>query len=115
MFDVLASTRSLLESALGVPCSTQVPRERPPEFVTIERTGGGYSVGRDAPMMAVQAWAGTEAEAYALALMAREALLSMREEVPEVCSCRVGSIYAFPDPDSMMRRYQIDFYAVTRP
>lgn len=114
MFDIIAATCAALEKALGVPSSSVVPADRPKSFTTVERTGGGYSLGRDAPNLAVQCWAESETEAYTLALMAREALLNMRETCSNVCSSSVGSIYSFPDPDSRASRYQLDFEAVTR-
>lgn len=115
-YNVLLSLCAWLGERLGVPCSTQVPEPRPAEFATVERTGGGYTLGRDNPYLAVQAWAETDAGAYSLALAAREAIAVLaREEIPEVCQAQVGSIYAFPDPDSRQARYQLDAYLVTRP
>ena len=114
-FDVIAATCAALRKGLGVPSSCTVPAKRPERFTTVERTGGGYSRGKDEPNLAVQVWAETETEAYTLSLMAREVLVNMRETCPSVCSCSVGGIYAFPDPDSGASRYQLDFYAVTRP
>ena len=114
-FDVIAATCTALRKGLGVPSSSAVPSTRPKRFTTVERTGGGYALGKDSPNLAVQVWAETEAEAYALALMAREVLLGMRETCPSVCSCSVGDIYSFFDPESRTPRYQLDFYAVTRP
>lgn len=114
MFDVIAATCAALEKGLGVPSSSIVPADRPQRFTTVERTGGGYSLCRDAPNLAVQCWAESEAEAYTLALMAREVLTNMRETCPNVCSCSVDGIYSFPDPDSRCYRYQLDFTAVTR-
>ena len=114
-FDVIAATCAALKKGLGVPASSIVPKDRPRRFATVERTGGGSSLGKDSPNLAVQVWAETEAEAYALALMAREVLLNMRETCQSVCSCSVGGIYSFFDPESRTPRYQLDFYAVTRP
>lgn len=115
-FDVLSALTSWLPGRLGVPCSTKVPDPRPSEFVTVERTGGPYSLGKDEPYLAVQAWAATEAGAYTLVLAARDAIALMaREEIPQVCSVTVGSIYEFPDPDGRQARYQLDAYLVTRP
>lgn len=114
-FDVLAALCVYLPEKLGVPCSSVVPEERPAEFVTLERTGGGYTLGKDSPNLAVQCWASDEGAAYSLALAAREALLMSREHVDSVCSVAIGSIYSFPDPDSGLWRYQIDVYLVTRP
>lgn len=114
-FDVIAATCAALKKGLGIPASSTVPEKRPARFATVERTGGGYALGKDSPNLAVQVWAETEAEAYALALMAREVLLGMRETCPSVCSCSIGDIYSFFDPESRTSRYQLDFYAVTRP
>ena len=114
-FDVIAATCAALRKGLGVPSSSTVPAKRPKRFTTVERTGGGYSRGKDEPNLAVQVWAETETEAYTLALLASEAPLNMRETCPNACSCSVGGIYAFPDPDSGASRYHLDFYAVTRP
>ncbi len=115
MFDILASVCAELSERLGVPCSTQVPAQRPREFATVERTGGDYQPGRDAPNLAVQVWAQSESDAYALALAARVVLCDLRETIPSVCSVSVGGIYSFPDPDSRQPRYQLDVQAVTRP
>ncbi len=114
-FDVIAATCAALKKGLGIPASSTVPKIRPRRFATVERTGGGYALGKDSPNLAVQVWAETEAEAYALALMAREILLNLRETCQSVCSCSVGGIYSFFDPESRTPRYQLDFYAVTRP
>jgi hypothetical protein len=114
-FNVLKSVREELETRLGVPCRVEVPATRPAQFVTIERTGGTYERGVDRPIMAVQCWAGSMSEAYALALAAREVLISLPETVPSVCRSAVDSIYDFPDPDSDMRRYQLNLELVTRP
>lgn len=114
-FDVIAATCAALKKGLGIPASSTVPEKRPARFATVERTGGGYSRGKDEPNLAVQVWAETETEAYTLALMAREVLINMRETCPSVCSCSVGGIYSFFDPESRTPRYQLDFYAVTRP
>lgn len=115
MFDVISAVCGELSARLAVPCSSTVPEKRPAEFFTVERTGGSYSLGRDCPNLAVQAWAATETGAYTLALAAREVLRLMSEARPQVCAVDVASIYSFPDPDSRMWRYQLDVYMVTRP
>lgn len=115
MFDILAALAEKLGAALDVPAATTVPREKPDRFVTVERTGGPCGPGRDNPYLAVQTWAGTEAEAYSLALMAREWLTWCWESIPEVCSVSIEGIARFPDPDSRLERYQLNVYMVTRP
>lgn len=115
MFDVIGTACEVLGSKLGVPASSEVPRERPRAFCTVERTGGGASTGRDEPNLAVQLWGESDQSAYSLALAAREVVLALPRLVPQVCRAEVGSVYSFPDPDLRMRRYQIDAYLVTRP
>lgn len=69
-YDVLSDLCAYLARALGVPCSTVVPEARPAEFVTVERTGGGSAIGRDAPNLAIQCWSSAgEDAAYTLALV----------------------------------------------
>lgn len=113
-YDVISDMVTALSAKLGVPCSSTVPAARPARYITVERTGGGMSLGRDEPSLAVQAWAATEADAYALALCAVEVIDSLWELLPSVCSARAGGVYRFPDPDSRMERYQVDAYLVTR-
>ena len=115
-FDMISALCEWVPKKLGVPCSSQVPNPRPDRFITVERTGGGYTLGRDNPYLAVQAWGTSEADAYALALRARDAFATdLREEVPQVCSSEVDGLYNFPDPDGRQARYQLDAYLVTRP
>ena len=80
-----------LREALGVPCSSDVPRKRPASFVTVERAGGGGDGYTDAAQLAVQCWGPTKADAHALALLARAALPAWEELDRAVsCSCRVA-------------------------
>lgn len=113
-FDVIAAVQAALADALGVPCFAEIPDERPARFVSVERTGGPTYLYKDEPNLAVQAWAASDADAYALALAARAALLGLWQRAPQVCRAAVGSTYRFPDPDSRAHRYQIDVYLVTR-
>lgn len=115
-FDIISALCEWVPKKLGVPCSSQVPNPRPDRFITVERTGGGYTLGRDNPYLAVQAWGASEADAYVLALRTRDAFATgLREEVPKVCSVEIGGLYNFPDPDARQSRYQLDAYLVTRP
>lgn len=114
MFDTVAATVAALADATGLPCSTRVPAKRPSEFVTVERTGGAVSWGKDSPNLAVQAWADTDLRAATLAKECAVACLRMRETVPQVCKVEVGSIYDFADPDGGMCRYQVDVYVTAR-
>lgn len=114
-FNVIAALVPYLKQKCGVPVSALVPAKRPDEFITIERTGGSYSLGKDSPNLAIQCWAQSELDAYTLALAVREAVLISWQHIDQVCKVEVGSTYSFADPDSGQSRYQVDVYLVTRP
>lgn len=114
-FDIEQALVEWLPGRCGAPCFAEVPGRRPARFLTVERTGGGSSLGVDRPLLAVQAWGRSAADASELAMAARDALVLDSWEIPEVCRCSVSSIYRFPDPDSRAARYQLDVEAVTRP
>lgn len=113
-FDVEQALVEWVPTKVGAPCYAEVPDPRPARFVTVERTGGEASLGVDRPLLAVQAWADTAANASALALELRDAIVVGATEIPQVCRCDVTSVYRFPDPDSRQARYQLDVSAVTR-
>ena len=89
-----------------VRVSNRVPESRPSKFVTVERTGGQRTHLWDSPMFAVQAWAATEAEASALADEVAVAILNWQRE-SIVAYTDVRSVYAFPDPDARVPRFQL--------
>ena len=90
----------------GTQVSNRVPQYRPKKFITVERTGGQRTHLWDSPMFAVQAWAQTEAEASALADEVADAILAWQLD-PNVAYSDVRSVYAFPDPDSRVPRFQL--------
>ena len=95
----------------GVWVSNRVPEPRPARFITVERTGGQRTHLWDSPMFAVQAWAGTEAEASALADEVAVAILDWQRE-SIVAYSDVRSLYAFPDPDARVPRFQLTVSAI---
>lgn len=90
----------------GTPVSNRVPEDRPRRFITVERTGGQRTHLWDSPMFAVQAWAATEAEASALADEVAVAVLDWQRE-SIIAYSDVRSVYAFPDPDARVPRFQL--------
>lgn len=113
-FDVIATLCMWLSSVTGVGAYAAPPEDRPDEFITIERVGGGTERGRDLPSLAIQAWAPTEAEAYELALEVRDLFIwNAAMEVASIAGSEVGSVYLFPDPESRSSRYQVDVDLVT--
>lgn len=95
----------------GTAVSNRVPARRPERFITVERTGGQRTHLWDSPMFAVQAWAASEAEASALADEVAVAILDWQREA-FVAYADVRSVYAFPDPDSRVPRFQLTVSAI---
>lgn len=114
MFDVEECLINWLTEKTGYPCYAEVPGNRPERFITIERTGGEASLGKDEPLLAVQTWGPTRAEASALALRVRNVLVLEACDILQILKCDVSSIYNFPDPDSRQARYQLDVELITR-
>lgn len=90
----------------GTSVSNRVSEDRPQRFITVERTGGQRTHLWDSPMFAVQAWGQTEAEASALADEVAVAILDWQREAI-VAYSDVRSVYAFPDPDARVPRFQL--------
>lgn len=95
--------------AMGYEAYVRVPKDRPQRFVTVERTGGGVENMVDHPLIAVQTWAQTQAEAEEDANAIR--MVALVGLLPEgVHSMRVNSgPYKFYDDESMQPRYQTVF------
>lgn len=114
----MVNAESLLVSQLNLDSSIQaeafmdVPSNRPVQFVTVERTGGGRNTHRDLPQLAVQAWGRSRWEASELASRVADALERIRFH-PEVARLNVGSSYNFPSADGKPR-YQIVVDMVTK-
>lgn len=94
---------------MGYAAYVRVPKDRPQRFVTVERTGGGVENMVDYPLVAVQTWAQTQAEAEEDASAIR--MVALVGNLPEgVHSMRVNSgPYKFYDEESMQPRYQVLF------
>ena len=97
---------SLKRKVPGVPVSNRVPTVRPDKFISVDRTGGKRTHLWDSPMFAVQAWAPTEVEASALADEVADAILAWQLD-PIVAYSAVNAVYAFPDPDARVPRFQL--------
>lgn len=117
--DVEALLVSYLGTALGVPVASRVPNPRPVQFVRVNRVGGTRrNLVTDRPMVVVEAWAATEAEAAALGELARAHVFALAqttvggEWVRSVTE--VGGLQSFPDPVSEAPRYQFTVQINTR-
>ena len=105
VFSVTEAMVAWLES-MGYEASMDVPADMPGEFVTVERTGGSANSMVDHPIMAVQCWATTGADAEAIANEARLRLLT--EQPPAgIHSVRPNAgPYKHNDPDTRRPRWQ---------
>lgn len=94
---------------MGYDAYVRVPATRPSQFVTVERTGGGVENMVDYPIIAIQTWAQTQAEAEEAASAIR--MVALVGELPVgVHSMRPNAgPYKFYDEDSMQPRYQVVF------
>ncbi|MBS6363798.1 MAG: hypothetical protein KH427_00870 [Actinomycetaceae bacterium] len=84
-----------------------VPEKRPDRFITVERVGGVRGLHMDRPLLAVQAWAGSRAQAMILADQLAALFTSVLPLEKTVASSTVSSLYNFPDPLSRAARYQL--------
>jgi hypothetical protein len=97
-----------LGAALDVPASAEVPSERPGQFITVERTGGGADAhGHDYPQVAVQCWAASMYEADEMAQSAAQAIARLPYVDGSIKSSTVEAVYNFPDFEGKQSRYQI--------
>jgi hypothetical protein len=109
--DVIAEYLAAELTALGrgVPVGTRPPDPRPTTgFLVVRRTGGTrYTLVTDAPLVAVEAWAGQESVAYSLAQLVRGLLAAAPGRAPAtVYRVREASGPAnLPDPVSPLARY----------
>ena len=91
----------------GFTASARPNAESVPPFVTVERTGGYVADLLDHPMVAVQTWGATEAEAEEMALSVRNAaLLGARPEGVSRIDINAGP-YPFYDEETRYPRYQL--------
>ena len=107
MVDIEAALIAWLPDKTGIPWHGDVPEDRPEQFGTVERTGGGISdVVIDSPTVALQLWGKSRSDAKNLAYKARDALPAFAYE-PGVRKVEVETLYNFPDEKGNQARYQI--------
>lgn len=102
-------TQSFIEwlAAMGHDAAARPDRALEPPFVTVERTGGYVADLVDHAMLAIQAWAPTEASAEALAIGIRNAaLLGERPRGVAHIAINAGP-YPYYDEDTRCPRYQL--------
>ncbi|WP_119697042.1 hypothetical protein [Microbacterium halotolerans] len=115
--DVEALLLDFLEArASTVQFVTQVPSDRPGEFVCLWRNGGA-AMNRvvDRPMVTVDTWAPSKARASELAGQVRTLLLGRLGELPQVRGVlEVSGLHWNPDPESETPRYRFSIQLTVR-
>lgn len=88
----------------GLNAFADVPKPRPTEFVTVERTGGTSDYNRiDRPTVAIQSWSTSRFAASELALRVDACMDSITENAG-ITKCKRNSMYN--NPDDSQARYQ---------
>lgn len=97
-----------LESSLGIRVFAERPEEPPPEYLTIERTGGGKTNQIKRATIAVQSYADS---LYRAARINQEVERSMEDliDITNISRCALNSSYNYTDTDSKKYRYQAVF------
>lgn len=112
--DAEAAIIDHLAATVPVPVVGRVPRDRPAQFVRVERLGGARQTRvTDAASVAVEAWAGTDTAAAQLLNTVRAHLTDLEGALFGVTE--YGGPTRLPDPDSNMSRYTASFTIRTRP
>lgn len=103
-----------ISDRLDVPVYAEVPNPRPEQFVIVERTGGPHkTIGMDQPLMAIQAWSTTRANAAQLAYQVDAVIFDLQDEDGRVTYVDRNSMYNYPDEDSGTPRYQMVYDMMT--
>lgn len=97
-----------LNSALTVPVYAEVPETNTGVFVVVEKVGSSRTNYTDTATIAVQSYADTLAEAAALNLTAKNAMLEIIN-LDTVAAVRLNSDYNFTDTATKRYRYQALF------
>lgn len=106
---------ALLGSPLlaGVAIESDIPDDRPLEFIRVERVGGPQeTVSTEAPLLAIEGWAQTK---YRASQLLRYALAVLRRQQGAVFGYReIGGPGSLPDPLSHQYRYTATVQLRTR-
>lgn len=102
--------RAFIERDDSARTSTQIPADRPDRFVRITRMGGRrINVAMDSPLMVFECWDTTAPDAESLGQLTRALVGAMDEYGSEV-----GGLAYFPDPDTILPRYQFTVQLFTK-
>lgn len=99
------TVRDYLENKLDVPVFLMEPESIPPEYVTIERTGGGITNYIEHPTIAIQTYG---VSLYRAALLMEEVKKAMKfiVELNPISSVELNASYNFTNTETKQFRYQ---------
>ena len=95
----------------GIPVKGSVPHPMPPEFVTVEKTGGSEADLIPTAQIHVQCWSSSRAAAAALSDRVTAIMLASPAYAP-ISSCALSSSYNNPDLTADKPRYSASFEVV---
>lgn len=89
----------------GVQCLTDVPRDRPQEFYSVELSG--YDGGEiDAPELTIDSWAETRKRARELSMLLETTALPALVDEEQVFAVTLDNCFRNNDDESRKPRYQ---------
>jgi len=115
LVDPVEIVRTFLASKVTIPVRVRVPSPRPDAFLTVSRSGGPV-VNRvlEEPLLTVQAWGKSIADASDTASAIKSAFLNDYTEMPLVRRVQILSVYDDPDPESEQPRYTVSVRLTVR-
>lgn len=109
--NIEATIIEYLSDSIDVPVSADVPKNRPEEFITIERVGGQVDgLVMDHANIVVQAWTQNRFSASELIESIDTILLNLN--INNITNIERTTVYNFPDPDYSMARYQAEYEVI---
>ena len=96
--DIVTLVVGYLGAAMApIPVATEVPAQRSPEFIQVRRVGGpALPPVREVVRLDTFSWAATEARAYQVGQMVREAIWALNPQV--LSGCPVYEVAEFLGP-----------------
>lgn len=102
---------SYLNSVLVPPVSGEIPANVPVTFVTVEKTGSSITNHIETATLAIQSWAGSQADAMMLNKQVKKAMFDMLV-LDSISSVDLNTDYNFTDTTTKHHRYQAVFEVV---
>ena len=96
-----------LADQTGIAWYHAVPMDKPEEFGTVSRSGGGRALVEDSPMYTLKIWATTWKRARLLSQLVSQAVDGIAEGIDCAMASSVMSVYDDPDDSSRTPRRRV--------